>query len=126
MYQQKKNTRKVNHCLTRLIIALHQQGYEIDFCLAPDNAGLITATTHDPVIERYFISKIVQGYDEISGRFKYLHAIETFCGLKGLLLSHTILFHKEACATAQPLPTAKARLFPYQVPVYTNSLNQSL
>jgi len=94
MYAQNSKIRVVNRSLTNTIISLHDRGYIEDF-LALTIGGKVViklGESGDPVITDFQISVINQFFDQLSMKFTYLHAVETSCGLKGIVLSNNVLF----------------------------------
>jgi hypothetical protein len=88
-----KTSYRVNSSLTREIIDLHCKGFDLDFQLTDHTDRLICAEHTFPVSSPYEILMINQYYDRLTNGFKYVHAIETYCGLKGILVADRILFH---------------------------------
>ncbi|MFA6083476.1 hypothetical protein [Mucilaginibacter sp.] len=87
-------TRKINRSLTDMIIRLHEHGYTEDFSVS-DVAGkpvLMHCEAGEIAVNYFKISIINQFFDRLTFRYKYLHAVETDCGLKGIVLSNGVLF----------------------------------
>jgi hypothetical protein len=97
---------RINNSFTKGIIDLHCKGYELDFQLAGDTDKLICAEHTFPVSTPYDILEINQYYDQVTHGFKYVHAIETYCGLKGILVADRILFHRIAACDLAKLQKA--------------------
>lgn len=94
MYSKNPKTRIINPSLTNSIIRLHDLGYTEDF-VAIDLDGRLVIThgeNGDIFIVDFQISIINQFFDRLSFQFTYLHAIETSCGLRGIVLSSSVLF----------------------------------
>jgi hypothetical protein len=85
----------MNYTLTKMIINLHERGFTQDFCLAENPTRLYSALDQNNSFPFFSVLIINQFYDQLSCRYIYIHAIETHCGCKGLLLSNTILFSPE-------------------------------
>jgi hypothetical protein len=83
----------MNHALTKTIIELHEKGFTEDFCIADDLTSLCSPHLKSLAFPVFTISIINQGYDQLTQCYKYLHAIETPCGIKGLLLSSQVFFN---------------------------------
>ena len=89
MKEQMKSS-KINVDLTRIVINLHAGGYIFDFqdlgtqfvCL--QNNGSFPASDVQISIAGHY-------YDQLSKSFKYVYAIDTNSGLKGLILSNNFL-----------------------------------
>jgi len=92
MCLQNGKTRKVNHTLTNLIIKLHDSGYTEDFVTRRHEGRLALVSDNDRLISDFQISIINQFFDRLDLKFTYLHAIETNCGLRGIVLSNDVLF----------------------------------
>jgi hypothetical protein len=83
---------KMNRLLTRMIIELHEKGFTEDFIIAEERCSLCLSCNKNPVFSFFTILFITQGYDQLTGCYQYVHAIETHCGIKGLLLSNQVFF----------------------------------
>jgi hypothetical protein len=98
------------YSLSKAIIDLHEKGFTHDFYLTEDTDSLRSALGGNTVYNSFSILVINQFYDRQSRRYIYMHAIETHCGVKGLLLSNKIVFNTHsllngkfdinACSTA--------------------------
>jgi hypothetical protein len=84
---------KMNHLLTRMIIELHEKGFTEDFLIAEERSSLCLSSGKSPVFPYFTILFITQGYDQLTRCYQYVHAIETHCGIKGLLLSNQVFFN---------------------------------
>lgn len=96
MCLQNGKTRKVNHTLTNLIIKLHDSGYTEDFVASRHDGRLVLVSNDHRLISDFQISVINQFFDRLDLKFTYLHAIETNCGLRGIVLSKDVLFARNA------------------------------
>jgi hypothetical protein len=83
----------MNHLLTKMIIDLHEKGFTEDFCIGDDRTSLCSPHLKSLAFPVFTISIINQGYDQLTKCYKYVHAIETPCGIKGLLLSSRVFFN---------------------------------
>ena len=79
--------RLVNQKITQRIISLHKQGYVVDFQLGNHHNIICNDEEPYPVFRDFSIRIIDLCFDQLSNSYKYLHAIETECGKKGLLLA---------------------------------------
>jgi len=79
--------RLVNHEITKRIISLHNQGYVVDFQIGRNRNIICNDEDPYPIFRDFTIKIIDLCFDQLSGSYKYLHAIETECGKKGLLLA---------------------------------------
>ncbi|WP_288879932.1 hypothetical protein [Pedobacter panaciterrae] len=80
--------RLISPRLTFQIITLHENGYDLDFFLEKE-----TGQIKDEYGTSYndFSSKLVdQCFDQLSGTYKYVHAVDTICGRKGLLIADEV------------------------------------
>jgi len=84
---------KMNHLLTRMIIELHEKGFTEDFFIAEEKSCLCLSRKENTAFPCFTISFITQGFDQLTGCYKYIHAVETYCGTKGLLLSNKVFFN---------------------------------
>jgi hypothetical protein len=83
----------MNHLLTKMIIELHEKGFTEDFFIAEDQSSLCSPNSKNLIFPFFAILIINQGYDQFAKCYKYVHAIETSCGIKGLLLSSQVFFN---------------------------------
>jgi hypothetical protein len=83
----------MNHLLTTMIIALHEKGFTEDFFVAEERSCLSLSCKENPVFPFFTIFIITQGYNQLAGCYQYVHAIETHCGVKGLLLTNQVFFN---------------------------------
>ena len=79
--------RLVNYEITKHIFLLHTQGYIVDFRLGENQNIICTEDEHHCIGGNFSIRIIDLCYDQFSKSYKYLHVVETECGLRGLLLS---------------------------------------
>ncbi|MFC0513050.1 hypothetical protein ACFFGT_02525 [Mucilaginibacter angelicae] len=87
--------RKINYSLTERVKQLHSEGYVYDF--AVDTGKTVFCLQSNSAIENsaFTVKLIDQIYDQLFMGYKYIHAIETDTGEKGILLSPEIYFqHK--------------------------------
>jgi hypothetical protein len=82
----------MNCTLTKMIIYLHERGFTQDFCLSDNPVRLYSALEPDISFSSFSVLVINQFYDQLTNSYIYIHAIETHCGCRGLLLSNTIFF----------------------------------
>jgi len=80
----------MNSQLSKKVIDLHNKGYELDFVV--DEGGQLVCLQNNHEFESCstLVTLVLQGLDHYSGRYKYIHTIETVCGDKGLLLSECV------------------------------------
>ena len=83
----KNNARKLNNALTMSVIDLHDQGYTHDFLPMQNHHFLCLQDSVDFDIADLNIKVMAQGFDQLTKTYKYIHAIETINGSKGLLVS---------------------------------------
>ncbi|WP_162996265.1 hypothetical protein [Mucilaginibacter celer] len=94
-----------NGLLTKMIIYLHEHGYTEDFCFS-DRLNVISPLS-DPamIIPHFEILLINQVYDELTHSHKYIHAIASDCGMRGLLLADKcLLLSMSSWKVPRPLP----------------------
>jgi hypothetical protein len=89
----------MNCTLTKMIIYLHERGFTQDFCLAENPIRLYSALDPNISFPSFSVLVINQFYDQLTNQYIYIHAIETHCGFKGLLLSNTIFFSPDYRST---------------------------
>ena len=83
-------TRRLNGVITKRVIELQDQGYLYDFLSMGKQKFLCLQDSicfHDRDIS---IKVVDQVYDHFSHCYKYIHAVETATGHKGLLLEEGI------------------------------------
>lgn len=83
----KLDKRFVNKIITKRIISLHDMGYTVDFKLGEKDNDACIEEEHITVFREFSLMSSEICYDRFSRSYKYLHAIETPCGIKGLLLT---------------------------------------
>ena len=93
--RQPKCKRK-NALLTSMIINLHAEGYTEEFSTEDTQTMLFPLSDPKACIPYFEILLINQVFDELSGSYKYIHANESDCGVRGLLLTDKCLFHLSA------------------------------
>jgi len=82
--------KKMNHLITKRVIELQDQGYLYDFMVLGKQKFLCLQDSvcfHAPDVS---IKVVDQVYDQFSNCYKYIHAVETATGHKGLLLEEGI------------------------------------
>ena len=84
----------VNSQLTKLIISYHERGYTEDFYVDNLSRRLYIQGNRSYHCSSYVIAVISQCYDSLTKDFKYIHTIETFCGIRGLLISTELQFSR--------------------------------
>ncbi|MCR8560343.1 hypothetical protein KXD93_22005 [Mucilaginibacter sp. BJC16-A38] len=84
--------RTVNSQLTRLIIRYHEEGYTEDFFINSATNRLYLLRDQHSCFPYFRMNIVSQCYDSLTKGYKYIHIIETTCGLKGLLISCDIQF----------------------------------
>jgi hypothetical protein len=77
---------KVNMAITRIVIALHMQGYTFDFTVTADHQILCIQDERSFTVDQVKLTLIDQRFDDITSCYKYLHLVETCCGDKGILM----------------------------------------
>jgi hypothetical protein len=80
----------MNSLLTRKVIDLHKKGYELDFVLEQPDRLICVQNNRLFESECLLVILVQQGFDKRSGKFKYIHTVETPYGDKGLLLSDCV------------------------------------
>ncbi len=82
--------KKLNSVITKRVIELQDQGYLYDFMFLGKQKFICLQDSvcfHAPDVS---IKVIDQVYDQFSNCYKYIHAIETASGCKGVLLEEEI------------------------------------
>ncbi|MES2650661.1 MAG: hypothetical protein V4663_02920 [Bacteroidota bacterium] len=82
--------KKLNSVITKRVIELQDQGYLYDFMFLGKQKFICLQDSvcfHAPDVS---IKVIDQVYDQFSNCYKYIHAIETASGYKGVLLEEEI------------------------------------
>jgi hypothetical protein len=87
--------RKINFSLTERVKQLHSEGYVYDFAINASK-DFFCIQNNATVDSRAVTVKLVdQIYDQLFRNYKYIHAIETDTGEKGILLSPEIYFENK-------------------------------
>ena len=76
----------INPALTKKVIELHDRGYVFDFFVADDHSVLCVQDNRSFTIDQLTIKMVDLGLDSLTGRYKYIHTVETYCGDKGLIV----------------------------------------
>lgn len=87
--------------LTREIVRLHQQGYSEDFIKTGNLQYTCVTNGLRYDADEVEIIVITQSYDPVTKRCNYLHLVQTFSGIRGLMLMDAVNFH------IKPIPTAQ-------------------
>ena len=82
--------KKTNTRITKRIIELHEKGFLLDFHFLGERNFQCLQAEGNFLAEDLCITVIDQVFDQFSRTFKYIHAIETSNGYKGVLLSEEI------------------------------------
>ena len=82
--------KKLNVLITNRIIELQHQGYLYDFTSVDKQRFLCLQDSLCFHTTDVSIKLIDQVYDQLSNSYKYIHAIETASGCKGLMLEEGI------------------------------------
>jgi hypothetical protein len=101
MKQQRKFL-KINKDLTLMVISLHAGGYIFDF-QDMDSQFVCLQNNHSFPAAGVQISTAGHSYDQLSKSFKYVYAIDTNSGLKGLMLSNNPSIVKQVPAKKLPI-----------------------
>lgn len=89
--------KRQNWTLTKTIIYLHAKGFTEEFFVK--GSDIIHFLTGESI--PYFdILLISQAFDELTHSYKYIHAIESDCGVKGLLLMDRCFFRSHCPSAA--------------------------
>ncbi len=78
--------RRVSIDLTRRVIELHGKGYELDFSVTADHRIRCNQDDRVFTVDQVLISLIDQRFDHANNGYQYIHAVETCCGDKGILV----------------------------------------
>ncbi|OOQ59774.1 hypothetical protein [Mucilaginibacter pedocola] len=84
-------TKKVNSCLTRRVIGLHQAGYTEDFYVATNGNIRCLQNGECFNLDALQICLVDCDYDLLTNTYKYIHTIDTETGCRGLLVINGIL-----------------------------------
>jgi hypothetical protein len=85
--KEQRKTSKIKADLTRIVINLHAGGYIFDF---HDMDSQLVCLQNNRSFPATGVQISIAGhyYDQLSKSFKYVYAIDTNSGLKGLMLSN--------------------------------------
>jgi hypothetical protein len=92
IYKRINRSKTVNSQLTKLIINYHELGFTEDFYMNASSRRLYLQRDQGFYFPFYTITVVNQCYDNLTKDFKYVHMIETICGVRGLLISPDIRF----------------------------------
>jgi hypothetical protein len=93
LLKPRNRIRTVNRELTRLIIKYHEQGYTEDFYINSQNRLLYSQSDAGVCYPWFTLTIVNQCYDSLTQGYKYIHAVETLCGVKGLLICAHVYFN---------------------------------
>lgn len=82
-----ENNQKINDQITQNVIALQAKGFDLDFQILGGKELICIQNNVIFEMGQLEIKVVDQGYDELSRSSKYIHSVETFQGLRGILLS---------------------------------------
>lgn len=92
--------RKVNAELTARIAQLHGKGYCQDFAIVDAKSLKCTQSNTLYPCCQLNVTLIDHVFDHILMKYNFVHAIETDCGQRGILLVPQIFFHKRESVVA--------------------------
>jgi hypothetical protein len=84
--------RKFNSSMTKRVIELQAKGFDCDFILLSNNYLMCLQNSDIFAFQSYSVMLVDQVYDNLSESYKYIHAIETFSGERGVLLAENIIY----------------------------------
>jgi hypothetical protein len=84
--------RKLNSLMTKRVIELQARGFDCDFILLSNNCLVCLQNSNVFSFQSFFVILVDQVYDNLSESYKYIHAIETFSGERGVLLTEDIIY----------------------------------
>lgn len=83
--------RKLNSLMTKRVIELQGKGFDYDFILLSNNCLMCLQSSTTFSFQSFFVMLVDQVYDNLSESYKYIHAIETVSGERGVLLTENII-----------------------------------
>lgn len=83
----KSGTEKKNGRITNRVIELQERGFDLDFQLLGGKEVLCIQNNIVFKIDNLEILVLEQAYDQFSHSQMFIHSVETFEGLRGILLS---------------------------------------
>jgi hypothetical protein len=93
LYKPNIRMRMVNSELTKLIISCHEQGYTEDFFIDTHSRRVRNQASPEVDYHWFTITVVNQCYDSLTQGYKYIHTVETLCGIKGLLVCPNVQFN---------------------------------
>jgi len=78
---------KINDRITSAVIALQEKGYDLDFYTLGGKELVCTQNNIVFGMDILEIKSIGHAYDQLSHSRKFIHSVETFQGLRGILLT---------------------------------------
>jgi len=88
--QQLSTSHRMNKAITKKIIELQEQGFDLDFCLDQDKRLRCVQNNFWFAKEETAIRLVDLHYDQLTNKFIYIHSVETFSGYNGLILANSI------------------------------------
>jgi hypothetical protein len=83
---------RMSTALTRRVAELHARGYDHDFSLTGNQQLFCVQTSNVYLPEATSVKLIDQAYDHLYKHYKYIHAVESDSGERGILLLSFIHF----------------------------------
>jgi hypothetical protein len=99
--------RKIKNSVADAVIKLHHEGYHYDFNVLEGNNYLCLQTNKvysNEGVRSIFIDEF---YDRFTCAYKFVHAVETGCGLKGIMVSEK-MYMGEVDRHADVLPVIRS------------------
>lgn len=84
--------RKLNSLMTKRVIELQAKGFDCDFILLSNNCVMCLQNSDIFPFQSFSVMLIDQVYDNLSESYKYIHAIETISGERGVLLAENVIY----------------------------------
>lgn len=84
--------RKLNSLMTKRVIELQAKGFDFDFILLSNNYLMCLQNNYTFSFQSFSIMLVDQVYDDLCESYKYIHAIETSSGERGVLLTDDIIY----------------------------------
>jgi hypothetical protein len=86
--------KKIENSVAKAVISLHQKGYSYDFKMIGDEYLLCIQNNRTFTFDELVINFIDEYYDSLSSAYRFIHTIETECGISGLIVTPTPLLNQ--------------------------------
>jgi hypothetical protein len=106
--------KRLKNSVANAVIQLHQEGFSYDFSMLENHSYLCLQSNKVYTHDTANITFVDEFYDRYTSNYKFIHTIDTCCGIKGLMILNT-MYNNEINKHTENLPmrhSLKERLDP--------------